>query len=721
MAVKRSTRASVNNNYKKQKTTLSHNLINNLPIFSKDEIIKTEDYYTIPQSGVFEASLIRSIKTILYSPVIFKKYFHKVKDNSNRNVSIRIFFLKISHLKDTKEQVYNYFKPFLEYYYLTQEYPDDEIIIDNLPKETLQQSMNGSMHRLVDSIMKINNFHQFKVRLYIIKNQQIETDFVEDQQRTKQLIQEQREKEKELKQKLIIEKHEKMQMLKEQKEKEKLLERQERERIQRDKQIEKEKEKLLKQQLMKEKLKIKEKLQEVNNEKTVIKSEKQIKLDEFKEKMNATDKLRSELRKEEGTIRREYEQLFAKYSKKIAEYIALRKDYEKKVTKEDKDMKNKAETWEKFYQNKKMVYHLDKMAKEDAEVNLLTTTLAAGKGTPTQVEEFRRYMEKAKSMPAVEDWQPVNNYLQVMKYKELVFNMKELKKQKTDELTDKIKTNKDARQTANDEKVALQKAKEEYLQQYYELQKQKAAEKKAALEKQAETKNVQVPVEAKVDEKPVERIERNIKVKVEKEVNEIKESANVDVKPKPKPPKKKESKADLALTSFQNKYTKKSDIVFEFSDNLNDRYLLPKDGILEYDNETSLLRISWITILNIEEIESKLGRAKKLAVEFDYETNMRQLYPVEILEASSVKPVYTCNTMELFDIPFKYLAILKANMNDYDEVYGIMKWIIENGEKVDMHDIRYTLNKNNEAEQEMAENFREEVYKYELTKSKLKK
>lgn len=721
MAVKRSSRASINSNYKKQKTTLSNNLINNLPIFTKDDETKAEEYYTIPQSGVFEASLIRSIKTLLYNPVIFKKYFHKVKDNSNRNVSIRIFFLKISHLKNVKEQAYNYFKPFLEYYYLTQENPDDEIIIDNLPKETLQQSMNGSMHRLVDSIMKINNFHQFKVRLYIIKNQQVETDFVEDQQRNKQLIQEQKEKEREMKQKLIHEKHEKMQLLKEQKEKEKLLEKQERERLQKDRQMEKEKEKLQRQQLMKEKREIKEKLQEVDNQKTVIKSEKQIKLDEFKDKINTIDTIRSELRKEEGTIRREYEQLFAGYSKKIAEYIALRKDHEKKVTKADKDMKNKAETWEKFYQNKKMVYHLDKMAKENAEVNLLTTTLAAGKGTTTQVEEFRGYMEKAKSMTAVEDWQPANNYLQVMKFKELVFNMKELKKQKTDEMADKIKKNKEARQSASEEKGTVQKAKEEYLHHYSELQKQKAAEKKAAQEKQVEAKSVQSTVESKMDGKPVVKVEKSSKVKVENDDDDMNESATVTVKTKAKAQKKKESKADLALTSFQNKYTKKSDIVFEFSDNLNDRYLLPKDGIIEYDNETSLLKLSWITILNTEEIESKLGRAKKLAAEFDYETNMRQLYPVEILEASTTKPVYTCNTIELSDIPLKYLPIIKANMNDYDEVYGIMKWIIENGERVDMHDIRYTLNKDNEAEQEMAENFREEVYKYELSKSKQKK
>jgi len=50
-----------------------------------------------------------------------------------------------------------------------------------------------------------------------------------------------------------------------------------------------------------------------------------------------------------------------------------------------------------------------------------------------------------------------------------------------------------------------------------------------------------------------------------------------------------------------------------------------------------------------------------------------------------------------------------------------MTWIINNGTRVEMHDIKYTLSKEDETEQEMAENFREEVYKFELSKSKIKK
>ncbi|KKA03827.1 SWR1-complex protein 3 [Hanseniaspora uvarum DSM 2768] len=716
MAVKRAASNNSTLNSKKQKTDESNILVNNLPTLTNDQKTTSDQNYNIPQSGVFEASLIKSIKTMLYNPIIFKKYFHKVKDNSNRNVSIRIFFLKISHLKNTKDQVYHYFQPFLNYYHLTLEYPDDDIIIDNLPKETLQQSMNGSMHRLVDSVMKINNFHQFKVRLYIIKNQQIELDFVEEQQRNKQMIQELKEKEKEMKQRIMTEKHEKMQQIKEQKEQERLMEKKEKEKLQKDKLLEKEKEKLNKQELMNEKIKIKEQLQFVNNQKTVIKSEKQIRLDEFKERINEIDLKKSELRKQEHTLRREYEKLFVTYSKKISEYIALRKEHNEKVTKEDKEMKNKAETWDKLYQNKKMVYHLDKMAKNNADLNLLMTTLAAGKGSHDQVLKFREYMNKAKALDAVEEWQPANNYLQVLKFKELVFNMKELKKRKNDEFIDLINKNKEARKVATDERVVVQKQREDYLKEYYEIQKQKNDEKKATLQKQAEVKNSDIQPQEKIVK--TENVEKLKEVKKEEDP---KEKVVTSEKPKAKVVKKKIPKSDVALTSFQNKYTKKSDIVFEFSDNLNDRYLLPKDSILEYDDSTQLLKISWISILNTGEIEGSLGRAKKLATEFDYETNMSQLYTLEILEASSVKPIYCSNTIELSEIPLKYLSIIKANLNDYNKVYEIMTWIINNGTTVDMHDIKYTLSKEDETEQEMAENFREEVYKFELSKSKIKK
>jgi len=226
------------------------------------------------------------------------------------------------------------------------------------------------------------------------------------------------------------------------------------------------------------------------------------------------------------------------------------------------------------------------------------------------------------------------------------------------------------------------------------------------------------------DIQPQEKIVKTENVEKLKEVKkeeDPKEKVVTSEKPKPKVVKKKIPKSDVALTSFQNKYTKKSDIVFEFSDNLNDRYLLPKDSILEYDDSTQLLKISWISILNTGEIEGSLGRAKKLATEFDYETNMSQLYTLEILEASSVKPIYCSNTIELSEIPLKYLSIIKANLNDYNKVYEIMTWIINNGTRVDMHDIKYTLSKEDETEQEMAENFREEVYKFELSKSKIKK
>ena len=114
------------------------------------------------------------------------------------------------------------------------------------------------------------------------------------------------------------------------------------------------------------------------------------------------------------------------------------------------------------------------------------------------------------------------------------------------------------------------------MKEYYEIQKQKNDEKKATLQKQAEVKNSDIQPQEKIVK--TENVEKLKEVKKEEDP---KEKVVTSEKPKPKVVKKKIPKSDVALTSFQNKYTKKSDIVFEFSDNLNDRYLLPKDSILE--------------------------------------------------------------------------------------------------------------------------------------------
>ncbi|KAL6927865.1 hypothetical protein ACO0SA_004488 [Hanseniaspora valbyensis] len=165
------------------------------------------------------------------------------------------------------------------------------------------------------------------------------------------------------------------------------------------------------------------------------------------------------------------------------------------------------------------------------------------------------------------------------------------------------------------------------------------------------------------------------------------------------------------------KYSTNCDLVFEFLDNNSDRYVVPKDSIMEYDAKTSIMKLSWISILNHEEISQEISKKKN--IKFDYSTSMRQVFPVDILEKIGIVPSFMTNTVQ-FEMHWKYLPIIKANLIDQTEVFETMEWIIANGQKVKKYDIVYTLSSEDKEELALAEHLREEIYKYELSRSRFK-
>lgn len=84
------------------------------------------------------------------------------------------------------------------------------------------------------------------------------------------------------------------------------------------------------------------------------------------------------------------------------------------------------------------------------------------------------------------------------------------------------------------------------------------------------------------------------------------------VKP-PKPPKKVKPPKEKQLTTFQEMYVDGADLVFEFSENPNIRYHLPKDSIIEKLENDEIL-ISTLVIHNRDQIKrwKKRQEAKKL-------------------------------------------------------------------------------------------------------------
>lgn len=752
---------------------------------------------SVAESGVLQASLIQSIKTMLYEPVIFKKYYHKIRDshNINNNMSIKIFFLKLSYLNNDYEQPYHYFMSYLKYFRDLERAPNGNHKIKNAPKEVPHQSMNGSMHRIFDTVMKINNFHQFNSRLFILKNDEIEEEYEIEQTKLKEDLLEERERQRELKLKVKQERIERQQKSKEIKNLEKEKQKQLKEKLLIQKQAQKE----LKQK-QKEEDKKKKELAKIEKKKEKLEKEKQRRekiseLERFRRSMARIDAEKYALKEQEKKLREDH----------VAKFSA-------------KDLKSEEIVSEKALEDKKMIYNLNLMGKKDDHLSKLMKTLASGKGTKEEISEFKSFMDTARKMKVDASWTNREKDKARLKKMEEIEVIKKERKEAEQKLLAFSKKIQEKRRKLQEERDILQKLKEDFLKEQDEsdqiLKQHKTndsnvknhagsttitetngiklpnvvSENKTRLSHEHATDNnkiINTPVndsnessnekDGKIDftaEKEaqsqpiVEKDEQNelineqrkaipnstVQAKVEDsdslmEVDTINKPNDFDGKiiasddenlsnkkhdelmqhevkienscdELPKPDKKKKKlRYDEQLTAFQSKYSTACDLVFEFLDNGNDRYVLPKDAIIDYDHKECIMKLSWISILNHAEIEKTV--VKKKNMRFDYSTNLRQLFPVDILEKSNIVPIFMTNSIQ-FEMNQKFLPIIKANLINQEEVFNTMEWIIQNGQRAGMEDVLYTLKNNDKQESSLAEKLREEIYKYELSRSRFK-
>lgn len=801
----------------------------NLGFEESNEDDNQDNMLSVAESGVLQASLVQSIKTMLYEPVIFKKYYHKIRDshNINNNMSIKIFFLKLSHLNNDYEQPYFYFKSYLKYFKDLERAPNGNHKIKNAPKEVPHQSMNGSMHRLFDTVMKINNFHQFNTRLFILKNDELEEEYEIEQTKLKEDIFEERERQKELKLKAKQERIERQQKSKEMKNIEKEKQKELKEKLLLQKQAQKEL-----RQKQKEEDKKKKELAKIEKKKEKLEKEKQrrdriVELERFRRSMARIDAEKYALKEQEKQLREEH----------VAKFSA-------------KDLKSEETVSEKTLEDKKMIYNLNLMGKKNDHLSKLMKTLASGKGTKEEISEFKSFMDTARKMKVDASWTAKEKEKAKQKRKEEVELIKKERKEDEQRLLEFSKQIQEKRRKLQEEKDNLQILKETFLKEQEEsdqllkqenanedklekdddsasirdngikqptvapenktklsneqaaddnkiikaiandnndpnaekdgksestkekdgeskytnnkdAQNQSSAEKDAQCQSNAE-KDAQSQSSAEKDSESHSTNENgNIiqNVNVQAEIKQLKSNDSlIEIEPHkisndstvkstatneetvskndnaehlhpevkientfddfPKADKKKKKlRYDEQLTTFQSKYTTSCDLVFEFLDNGNDRYVMPKDAIVAYDQKESIMKLSWITILNHNEIEKTIP--KKKSTRFDYSTNLRQLFPVDILEKSDVVPIFMANTIQ-FEMNQKFLPLIKANLINQEEVFNTMEWIIQNGERAEMDDVMYTLRNNDKQESTLAENLREEIYRYELSRSRFK-
>ncbi|KAL6927864.1 hypothetical protein ACO0SA_004487 [Hanseniaspora valbyensis] len=491
-----------------------YELIAGLPIVNEDfnfekennaDEIKLQNKLSIAESGVLQASLIHSIKTILFEPVIFKKYYHKIRDshNINNNISIKIFFLKLTHLTKEYEQPYYYFMSYLNYYIDLLKAPYAKHSIKNPPAEVPHQSMNGSMHRLFDTVMKIDNFHQLNVRLFILKNDEIEDAYDIEQNKIKEVILEEREKYKELKLKAKQEKIEKQQEVKKHKFKEKEKQKQMKEL----EAIEKQKQKELK-QIQKEKQRLKREQEKIERKKEKLQREKQkkeklAKLEEFKNKIAQIDSKRHELKEQEKKKREEHS---AKWSVK---------DANKKGGEGEEPVMLEKEL--RSVEDRKMIYNLKQMGKKDEHLSKLMRNLASGIGGKEEIAEFKVFMDIARKTKVPAKWNAKEKETIRLERKKALEMAKKAKQDADELLNSELKDIQEQRKRLQESKEIVQKEKELFLKE------QEIIEQKNKSEYQTEKKKVKKNEKMKGEESNDDNDEEKEGDKEKKDLNKEEE------------------------------------------------------------------------------------------------------------------------------------------------------------------------------------------------------
>jgi SWR1-complex protein 3 len=224
--------------------------------------------------------------------------------------------------------------------------------------------------------------------------------------------------------------------------------------------------------------------------------------------------------------------------------------------------------------------------------------------------------------------------------------------------------------------------------------------------------------------------------------------------PKPeKAPKKLKPPRERLLTAFQEKYVNGADLVFEFSENPNVRYNLPKDCIVEKSGPNEYI-ISFLVVYNSEQIKkwearqqakkekaqqkeeeekkaqemkkespSKPHRRTRGGDKREHEPDMEQpkVKQEKLKEDSDVKPTayFSALSFKLYDIDEKYDPIFLNSFREKEQVLKIMEDIIKNGLRAPKYLLWYQVDAYDD--EDLAETLREQLELMENPVKKYKK
>lgn len=554
-------------------------------------------------------------------------------------------------------------------------------------RDPTHPNINGTNNGIRDRMQKMCDCsmmagpHKFNIRLYILKDDDIENKWQEEQDRIKKEREERKVEAVEEKKKRIEERKQQA-----------LLKKQEREQ----KNIQLKEERL--------KAKLEQELQKLR-----LREEKKRK----KEEERLQKKLQKEKERQEKIERdRKEKEEKAKLKLKLKQEKANEKGKEKQGKKE----KNSTSTPSPNNVNADMIANLNRMAHKDRALNTLMNRVAKNLASEEELLRFKEIMTIAEKMgPPKENkakaTNPKVNVPIVTSKNKTPVEKKEINDDNDGKLEKEPPVEKDLDKT-KDNKTPISNTKAVTSE---DKKDDKDCSKKKDIEDEKEkvndnnnnNNNTQLKG-GNDDDKTEETSKLTIKHIDDTENNNIKtenSESNVTIIPKKKESShaRRESTTDIheeqKLTAFQQKYISGAHLVLEYVEFTNFRYRLPNECVIEYVKEENKYIISWIVIHNLKDI-TRFSKKKKL------KTVNEGLF----LEDCPA-PLFSCMDITISDIPIRFEPIVMNSVKPLEEVQKLMQRILDIGTRLSGYNLWYQLDAYDDMER--AEDLRIDLNDYE--------
>ena len=438
--------------------------------------------------------------------------------------------------------------------------------------------------------------------------------------------------------------------------------------------------------------------------------EEQKKLESEQRKKRAEEKkqmlqLKKQEREKQMQLQKEAR---ARAKKEQAEARQRQKEEERqrKLMNKERVKEQKASTSKpKKEQNKKnsdqhMIANLNIMAQRDPELKKLMAKVANGQANMQEIEEFKRVIELAKNLPPP-GTPPAKPEVQKAQSKPTDINETSTDSSKS-EILQGSKTNE------SDKKGTAEQATEPQTH---------SEENKPESESQSRDNS----------EKSASSDNQEASIKKETDANSVikKESSDGDGN-KSQQPKRKYNKApkvadeltekekEMQLTAFQQKYVTGAELVLEFAENTNFRFLLPKKAIIQYIPESNRYKMSWLQIHNQSDITRFYKRQVKELTRRIHNAEEKQRVTDEynvFRDKKCPSPLFSSMTVTFSGIHVKFNSIMMNSFDPKEEVRGYMEDVLAVGTRLSGYNLWYQLDGYDD--RELAERLRSELNEYE--------